>query len=132
MAARKPLALVSGSVNELAATDALDAAVKPRVQAVTYADPMSLDCNLYDHFTITLAGNPTINFTNGVDLKPVVVRLKQDGTGSRTVTWGTMVRFSVDIASILLTTTANKTDYIGFLYNAADSKWDVVSFTRGF
>ena len=71
--------------------------------------------------------NPT-NPTNG---QKIVYRLKQDATGTRTITWGAAFRFGVDIPVPALTTTAAKTDYIGFIYNGTDSTWDCLAVTRG-
>lgn len=105
---------------------------KPRRQSVTFATTMSLDCSLFDVFDITLTGNATINFTNGADGQAVKVRLKQDGTGSRIVTWGSMVRFGSDISGLTLTTAVNKTDHVGLVHHATDSKYDLVAYARGY
>ena len=60
----------------------------------------------------------------GSDIKDFY--LKQDGTGSRTITWGGDFRFSGGTAPTL-TTTGGKTDYLGFIYNSNDSKWDCIA-----
>jgi hypothetical protein len=62
-------------------------------------------------------------------------RVRQDATGSRTLTFTSGTdgfRFGTDIPSITLTTTANKTDYIGAVYHSTDQRWDIVSFVKGF
>lgn len=84
----------------------------------------------YDYCDVTLTGNPTINFSGGYDGKEVRLRLRQDGTGSRTVTWGTMVRFDAGGAPTL-STTASKLDYLTFVYNASDAKYDCISTSIG-
>jgi len=100
--------------------------------SVSYSATVTLDLATASIFDITLTGNITINFTNGTDGQKVTLRLKQDGTGSRTVTWGSMVRFGTDFTSTTLTTTANKMDRVGLEYHATDGKYDVIAFAKGF
>jgi len=106
----------------------------PRVDAHTYASTVTLDASAYDVFELTLTGNITITLSGGTDGQRVVVRLTQDGTGSRTVTWDSSVAFGADITSAgaLASTGANKIDYFGFLYSSASSKFHMVSFARGY
>jgi hypothetical protein len=105
---------------------------KPRVQSVTYASTVTLDCSLYDTFEITLTGNITINFSNGTDGQRVQVVAVQDGTGSRVITWGTGVAFGSDISSATASTGANKTDYFGLQYNGAATKYHMIAVARGY
>lgn len=94
---------------------------------------IATDASLSNFFRVTLGGNRTLsNPTNGVDGQLVTWSVKQDGTGSRTLTTDTKFRFGTDITSITLTTTAGKTDHIGARYNSGDDKWDVIAFVRGF
>jgi len=54
--------------------------------------------------------------------------------GSRTVSLNTGAggfRFGTDITG-LTATTSGKTDYIGAIYNAGSSFWDVVAYVKGF
>jgi len=107
---------------------------KPRVDAHTYASSVTLDASTYDCFEVTLTGNITVDFTGGTDGQRILVRLTQDGTGSRIVTWGTSVAFGSDItsSSVTASTGANKIDYFGLIYSAASSKYHMVSFARGY
>ncbi len=98
----------------------------------TYAATLTINLDAGDVVDITLGGNPTINFSGGADGDKLLLRLKQDGTGSRVVTWGTGVRFGTDVVSPTLTTTANLTDVIGVVYNAAAAKYDVVAVAKGY
>lgn len=67
-------------------------------------------------------GAPTGTPTSG---QPLILRWKDNGT-SRTLAWNAIYR---GIAAALPTaTTVNKTSYAGFIYNGADSKWDMVAF----
>lgn len=83
-------------------------------------------------YTVTLGGNRTIaNPTNLVNGQRIVFRLKQDGTGGRTVTWDTKYRFSTDIPQPTLSTTASYIDFVAFIYNSTDDKLDVVGVNLG-
>jgi hypothetical protein len=64
--------------------------------------------------TVTLGGNRTLALSNVSVGQAFVIRLVQDGTGSRTVTWFTTIKWAGGSAPTL-TTTANKTDVFGFL-----------------
>lgn len=103
-----------------------------RVDAHTYAASITFDLDDYDMGEVTLTGNLTANFTGGYDGQIFRLRLKQDGTGGRTIGWGTMVRFGSDLTSVTLSTAANKTDYLAVCYHETDGKYDVMSYARGF
>lgn len=63
---------------------------------------------------VTLGGNRTMVVVNGTVGQTFIVRLKQDGTGSRTVTWFDTISWAGGGVPTL-TTTANKVDVFGFL-----------------
>jgi hypothetical protein len=62
--------------------------------------------------------NMTAAFANPFDGAELILVIKQDATGSRTMTWGASV-----LAGPTLTTTASKTDVISLVYSAAIAKW---------
>ena len=96
-----------------------------------YATTTAINWNNGNTQSITLAATPTtLTFANGQDGGKYTLIIKQDGTGSRTITWPASVRFPDGVAPTL-TTTAAKTDYIGFIYNGVDSKYDAVAFMKG-
>ena len=65
--------------------------------------------------------SPAYTVVNG---QKFILRIKDDGTG-RVITWGDEYRA---IQSALpATTIASKTLYLGFIYNLADTKWDLVA-----
>lgn len=72
---------------------------------------------------ITIA-NPTGSWNNG---QGYVVRLKDNGS-ARTIGFG--ANFRAVGVTLPTTTIAGKLMYIGFIYNSADSKWDVVSLAK--
>jgi len=97
---------------------------------------INVDWSKGDTQSVTLGGNRTLTFSHGQKGTKYLLILKQDATGSRTVTWPSSVRFSGgppqtggQPASIL-TTTANKTDYIRFFYNGVT--YDMLAFSQGY
>lgn len=96
---------------------------------------ISTDASLGNVFKVTIAGtgrtlaNPT-NLSNGQRL---LYRVKQDASGFRTITtYGTLFRFSTALPQPTLSTAANKTDYLGFLYDSTDNKLDFIGFAAGY
>ena len=107
--------------------------VQEVVDTVTFATVMNIDVDTTSFAKTTLTANATINFINtSSDGQPILFLLKQDGTGSRTITWDTRIRFGIDIPAIVLSTDPNKKDYIMFRYDAVDDKYDVMAVNRGF
>lgn len=74
-----------------------------------------LSTNLHQ---VTLAGNRTLALTNETVGQTFIIRLIQDATGSRTVTWFTTIKWQ-DGTAPTLTTTAAKTDVFGFICTSA-------------
>lgn len=70
---------------------------------------------------------PTGTPTDGQDL---IIRIKDNGT-ARALTWNAAYRASSDLA-LPSTTVISKTMYLGFKWNAADSKWDFLAFLGNF
>jgi hypothetical protein len=79
--------------------------------------------------SVTLTGNATLTFSNGQDGGKYILIIKQDSTGGRTITWPSNVRFPGGVQPTL-TTTPSAVDYIGFIYNGTDGKYDCVAFIR--
>lgn len=78
------------------------------------AGTATLDLSLGNIHHITMpAGNITIALSNGTAGQCFIIRILQDGTGSRTVTWFTTIKWAGGSAPTL-TTTASKTDTLGF------------------
>jgi hypothetical protein len=104
------------------------------VKAVTYAASVTLDCSLYSKFEATLTGNISVTMSNPVDGQEIEVALKQDGTGSRTLTWASTVGYGTDVTSGTATSagTANKTDIYTLRYRASGTTWHMVRCVRGY
>jgi len=70
--------------------------------------------------------------SNPVDGQLLMFAIKQDSTGSRLVTWPGVFTFGSDIPSPVLSTGANKVDYIGFIYSGTGAVWHCIGVARGY
>lgn len=107
---------------------------KPDSIVVTLTDAATIatDASLGDVFTVTLGGSRILGApTNPKAGMKRTWRIRQDGSGSHTLTYNSVFRFSTTVVSPTLSTAAGKTDYIGAIYNEEDSKWDVVAVDLG-
>lgn len=98
---------------------------------LTDAATIATDATASNHFKVTLGGNRTL--ANPTNLKDGVILnwwVKQDGTGSRTLTYGTKFKWPAGTAPTL-TTTAAGLDLIVGQYNES---LDIIACTctKGF
>jgi hypothetical protein len=86
---------------------------------LTDAATVAIDLSLGNHFQLTLGGNRVIGApTNVVAGQSGVIRLVQDGTGSRTASWNSVFKFPGGTAPTL-TTAANSVDLLAFHVESA-------------
>jgi hypothetical protein len=100
-------------------------------RTATSATSASLTINgdAVDMYTVTaLAEAMTINAPTGTPTEgqTLLIRIKDNGT-ARALTFNAIFRAGTDIA-LPTTTVINKTMYLSFVYNTADTKWDFVGF----
>jgi hypothetical protein len=101
--------------------------IDPRVTSAASASSLTPDVSAADIYAYTaLAANLTINAPIGtpVDGDKLVFRILDNGT-SRTLTWN--ATYTVIGATLPASTTVNKTVYVGCIYNANNTRWDVVA-----
>jgi len=80
------------------------------IGTLTDGSTITPDFSTYNNFTVTLGGNRTLaNPTNVTAGQSGVIYVVQDGTGSRTLSYGTNWKFAGNVAPTL-TTTANAVD----------------------
>lgn len=91
--------------------------MNPTLTSDTDAATITFDLSTSLH-TVTLGNNRTLALSNETVGQTFVIRLVQDGTGSRTVTWFTTIKWAGGSAPTL-TTTADKTDVFGFICTSA-------------
>lgn len=103
-----------------------------RIQTIT-AGTGSITCNweLYDEIRIRLVGNVTLTFQGAKDGQGCMLKLQQDSVGGRTATLPNNVRFNKLINEYTVSADPVASDKAGFMYDAADSRYDFVSIVPG-
>ena len=108
----------------------LSARVIPRIGTVADAATITPAADTSDQYNVTaLAQSANIAIPTGAptDGQKLSIRLKDNGTG-RALTWTTSAGgYRVIGTTLPTTTTANTVIYVGCVYNAQDSFWDVVA-----
>jgi hypothetical protein len=117
-------------------------ATAPRVitppVTLTDATTVLVDASLGNHFRLTLTGTPHAMGapSNPVNGQKILFEIIQDPTtGSRVVTWTSGAggyAFGTDVTSPTLTITANKRDFVGFVYNSTTNLWYCLAVARGY
>jgi hypothetical protein len=102
--------------------------INPRSATLSNGATITIAADSTDFYSVTaLAQSTTFASPTGtpVDGQKLTVRVKDDGT-ARSISWNSIFRGSADLALPTITL-ASKTMYLGFVYNSADSKWDMVA-----
>jgi len=94
------------------------ASIKGTLTTDTDGATVTFDKNTSDFHNVVLGGNRTLALSNMAAGDRIVIRLAQDGTGGRTVTWFTTIKWAGGTTPTL-TVTANKADMFGFLCTSA-------------
>ena len=123
--ARLVKSIVSGSnvvgLGETTSTDQLEGRYAVEIATLTDAATITPDFGANQNFTVTLAGNRTLaNPTNAVVGQTGSIFLVQDGTGSRTLSFGTEYDFAGGTAPTI-STTASAVDRIDYIVRTATS-----------
>lgn len=105
--------------------------------ALTDLPTITINAALGNRFFVELAGNRALAApTNPVHGQEIVIEIKQDATGNRTLTLGSGAgefAFGADIpAPLTLSTAPDKTDFLAAIYNATANRWRVVSLLKGY
>jgi len=91
--------------------------------ALTDAATIAMNCSLGSYFSVTLgATGRTLTPANPAPGQVVLLEVKQDATGSRTITTWTNVTWAAGTAPTL-TITANAVDIVRLTWNATAGKW---------
>ena len=94
------------------------ASIKWTVVTDTDGATITFDKNAWDFHRVVLGGNRTLALSNMAAGDKIVIDLVQDGTGTRTVTWFTTIKWTWWTVPTL-TTTINKIDTFGFICTSA-------------
>jgi len=81
---------------------------------------------------ITLAHNVSFTFSGGYDGQRMILRVYQDSTGHWIPTWPGSIRYPSDIPQISLPEEPNHGAYLGFIFDGAESRYDLVSVVKSY
>jgi len=113
--------LVVTSLGELTSTDNLDGVLAPTITTLTDGATITPDFATSCNFTVTLGGNRAMaNPSNPVAGQSGSIFIVQDGTGSRTLTWGTYWDFPAGTAPTL-STAASAVDRVDYIVRSTTS-----------
>lgn len=104
---------------------------RPATIALTDAATIATDASLGSRFTVTLGGNRTLGApTNPREGQRCMWLLKQDATGSRTLTLNSAFHVPTGM-TVTLSTAAATVDAIEAVYSSFVSGWIVTNFLKG-
>jgi len=100
-------------------------AVVEAAVALTFATTILVNAALGNTFRVTLtASTGTLDApSNPTDNQKIIVEVKQDATGSRTLAYNSVYQFTTQNPSPTLSTAANAVDELIFIYNSTAAKW---------
>jgi hypothetical protein len=88
---------------------------------------VTINCTLSNAFVLTLGGNRTMAApTSPLSGQVINLLIKQDATGSRTITWNAAFTWPSGTAPTL-STAANSVDMVSMRYDVGASKWRCVA-----
>ena len=122
--------LAGASIATYSGTETLtNKRIDPRVTSAASASSLTPDISVSDVYAYTaLAAGLTINAPTGTPLDgdKLIFRLLDNGT-SRALTWN--ATYTVIGVTLPTATTISKTTYVGCIYNANNTRWDVIAVT---
>ena len=106
----------------------VDLKVKNRVfTQIGVSGTQLLDAENYDNFNLSLSGNVQLTITGGFAGQKLIIKLRQDASGSRTVTLPATVRYNNAIPSYSATPNPYAIDKLGIQVDAQDSRYDLLA-----
>jgi len=109
------------SLGETTASDTIDGVLAPTITTLTDGSTITPAFSDSCNFTVTLGGNRTLaNPTGLVAGQSGSIFIVQDGTGSRTLAYGSYWDFAAGVAPTL-TTAANAVDRIDYIVRSTTS-----------
>lgn len=101
---------------------------------LTFATTIAINAALGNTFRVTLtASTGTLDIpSNPVDNQKILVEVKQDATGGRTLAYNAVYQFPTALPAPTLSTAANAVDVLVFVYNSSAAKWRFVGALQGY
>jgi len=113
----------------LSATAIASTRINPRTSTTTSTSTLTPDISSYDQYSLTAqAATLTVAAPTGtpVNGNKLIIRILDNGT-TRAISWN--ATYTAIGVTLPTATTANKMIYVGCIYNATNSRWDVVAVT---
>jgi hypothetical protein len=100
---------------------------------IAWSSTIVLNVASYGGFTVPISGATVI----GAPLSPsadksIMIRFRQDAVGGYAVSWSADWKFGAELYGISVATAPLAFTYVGAVYNSITSKWDVISWARGY
>lgn len=109
------------SLGESATADTIDGVLAPTITALTDGATITPDLTASANFSVTLGGNRTLANPSAMTVgQSGSIFITQDGTGSRTLAYGSQWDFANGTAPTL-TTTANAVDRLDYIVRTSTS-----------
>lgn len=114
-----PTATIGTNTTQIATTAFVQAAAfiaaTPPDPTTTLTDAATVNWNMNNGTvaTVTLGGNRTMAAPTNLSVRTFILKVIQDGTGSRTITWNSVFKWASGVAPVL-STAAGATDIISF------------------
>jgi hypothetical protein len=102
------------------------------VADVTSISPNADTSDIVAQTNTQALGTLTINNPSGTPVDGQRIKIRVKSTNAHTLSFGTQFRGSNTLGLPTSLTGTGKTDYFGFIWNAADSKWDLIATNLGF
>lgn len=118
----------SDATKNAAAATLTNKRVTPRPGTTASSSSLTIDSDSYDIYAVTaLAAAITMNAPSGTptDGQKLLMRFKDNGTARAFTSWNSIFR-AIGV-TLPTTTVLGKTLYVLAVWNAADSKWDVLA-----
>jgi len=91
---------------------------------VDWSDGTRAEIEAEEDITFTFVGTP--------EMEKLILKIIQDGTGGWVMTLPANVRYGTEITAATVSTDAGSISYLGFLYDAGNSKYDLVANVSGY
>ncbi len=110
-------------VSTATSTDLTNLVAQYTGQTLTDGATITMNCNSGYNGTVTIAGNRTMAFTNVTNWHPITIRVTQDGTGNRTLTFpaNSLIPIGFGTGTVLnLSTSGGAIDVIYVVYDGSN------------
>ena len=101
-------------------------------QTLTPASNVEVDWDDGHKAEIEMDRDITFTFVNAQDFDKLILLIEQNSTGGWTPTLPASVKFGNEITDASIDEDANKRSYLGFIYNAGSSSYDLVAKATGY